>query len=148
MGAYCSDHWVGSVYWVHSDLVAHGLVPACLPVGRYCRRYYAVESLYNVAKSTRQSFLAVFPQTFDGLFHLCADSDANVQNATAFLDRLVKVTRLLSLLLLLLLLFFFVRMDTSLRQAGHPFPKPPLPPLLFYCRTLWLRAMTLAPPPL
>ena len=46
-----------------------------------------------MAKSTRASFLAVFPQTFDGLFHLCADADASVQSATAFLDRLVKVIR-------------------------------------------------------
>lgn len=28
---------------------------------------------------------------FDALFRLCSDPDANVQNATAFLDRLVKV---------------------------------------------------------
>ncbi|PRW60313.1 VAC14-like protein isoform X1 [Chlorella sorokiniana] len=53
-------------------------------------RYYAIESLWNVAKSTRESFLQVFPDVFDALFRLCSDPDANVQNATAFLDRLVK----------------------------------------------------------
>lgn len=36
-------------------------------------------------------FQQVFPEVFDALFRLCSDPDANVQNATAFLDRLVKV---------------------------------------------------------
>lgn len=44
------------------------------------------------AKSTRDSFLQVFPDVFDALFRLCSDPDANVQNATAFLDRLVKAS--------------------------------------------------------
>lgn len=53
-------------------------------------RYYAIESLWNVAKSTRDSFLAVFPEVFEALFRLCSDADTNVQNAASFLDNLVK----------------------------------------------------------
>lgn len=34
-------------------------------------RYYAIESLWNVAKSTRDTFLCVFPDVFDALFKLC-----------------------------------------------------------------------------
>ncbi len=32
-----------------------------------------------------------FHDVFDALFRLCADSEANVQNAAQFLDNLVKV---------------------------------------------------------
>ncbi|KAL4449453.1 hypothetical protein ABPG77_007097 [Micractinium sp. CCAP 211/92] len=53
-------------------------------------RYYAIESLWNVAKSTREHFLQVFPEVFEALFRLCSDADANVQNAASFLDNLVK----------------------------------------------------------
>ncbi|KAL4855248.1 hypothetical protein ACK3TF_004229 [Chlorella vulgaris] len=53
-------------------------------------RYYAIESLWNVAKSTRDSFLQVFPEVFESLFRLCSDADTNVQNAASFLDNLVK----------------------------------------------------------
>lgn len=54
-------------------------------------RYYACESLYNIAKVSREGFIAFFPEAFDAMFRLCADSEANVQNAVAFLDNLVKV---------------------------------------------------------
>lgn len=53
-------------------------------------RYYALEALYNVAKSTRGPFLAVFSEVFDALFRVCADVDQSVQNAAAFLNNLVK----------------------------------------------------------
>ncbi len=43
------------------------------------------------AKSTRDSFLQVFPEVFESLFRLCSDADTNVQNAASFLDNLVKV---------------------------------------------------------
>jgi hypothetical protein len=43
------------------------------------------------AKSTRDSFLQVFPEVFDALFRLCSDADTNVQNAASFLDNLCKV---------------------------------------------------------
>lgn len=37
--------------------------------------------------------MVFFHDVFDALFRLCADSEANVQNAAQFLDNLVKVSR-------------------------------------------------------
>ncbi len=54
-------------------------------------RYYACESLYNIAKVSREGFVTFFSEAFDAMFRLCADSEANVQNAVSFLDNLVKV---------------------------------------------------------
>jgi vacuole morphology and inheritance protein 14 len=55
-------------------------------------RYYACESLYNIAKASRERFAAAFfPEAFDALFRLCADPDPGVQSAVAFLDGLIKV---------------------------------------------------------
>ena len=56
-------------------------------------RYYACEALYNIAKVARECFMIFFHDVFDALFRLCADSEANVQNAAQFLDNLVKVSR-------------------------------------------------------
>lgn len=53
-------------------------------------RYYACESLYNIAKASRESFVKFFTSVFDSLCKLSADSDPNVQNAAHLLDRLVK----------------------------------------------------------
>ena len=55
-------------------------------------RYYACEALYNIAKVAREGFMIFFHDVFDALFRLCADSEANVQNAAQFLDNLVKVS--------------------------------------------------------
>lgn len=38
----------------------------------------------------REAFISFFPEVFDALFKLCADTEPNVQNATSFLDNLVK----------------------------------------------------------
>ncbi len=54
-------------------------------------RYYACEALYNIAKVSREGFVAFFSEVFDAMFRLCADSEANVQSAVTFLDNLVKV---------------------------------------------------------
>lgn len=51
------------------------------------------QALYNIAKVSREAFLAFFPEVFDALFRLCADSEPNIMNAAAFLDNLVKVRR-------------------------------------------------------
>ena len=51
----------------------------------------ALPHLRMQAKSTRDSFLQVFPEVFDALFRLCSDADTNVQNAASFLDNLCKV---------------------------------------------------------
>ena len=53
-------------------------------------RYYACESLYNIAKVSRQSVLAYFNQIFEGLTKLFADVDADVKNGANLLDRLIK----------------------------------------------------------
>ncbi|KIZ00332.1 putative Protein VAC14 like protein [Monoraphidium neglectum] len=53
-------------------------------------RYYACESLYNIAKVSREGFVVFFSEAFDAMFRLCADSESNVQNAVTFLDNLVK----------------------------------------------------------
>lgn len=53
-------------------------------------RYYACESLYNIAKVSRQSILAYFNQIFEGLTKLFADVDPDVKNGSSLLDRLIK----------------------------------------------------------
>ena len=53
-------------------------------------RYYACESLYNIAKVSRQGMLQYFNQTFEGLTKVIADVDLDVKNAALLLDRLIK----------------------------------------------------------
>jgi vacuole morphology and inheritance protein 14 len=53
-------------------------------------RYYACESLYNIAKVARGTILRYFNQIFDGLTKLFADVDVDVKNGANLLDRLVK----------------------------------------------------------
>jgi vacuole morphology and inheritance protein 14 len=53
-------------------------------------RYYACESLYNIAKVARGTILRYFNQIFDGLTKLCADVDVDVKTGAELLDRLVK----------------------------------------------------------
>lgn len=73
----------------HLDII----VPAVLvsfsdPEGRV--RYYACESLYNIAKVVRGSILRFFPEIFAGVCRLVADSDIEVKNGASLLDRLLK----------------------------------------------------------
>ncbi len=53
-------------------------------------RYYACESLYNIAKVVREDILIYFNQIFDGLCKLFADVDVDVKNGSNLLDRLIK----------------------------------------------------------
>jgi vacuole morphology and inheritance protein 14 len=53
-------------------------------------RYYACESLYNVAKVSRQAILVYFNQIFEGLTKLFADVDVDVKNGANLMDRLIK----------------------------------------------------------
>ncbi|CAM9431837.1 unnamed protein product [Chrysoparadoxa australica] len=53
-------------------------------------RYYACESLYNIAKVTRSDILQYFNQIFDGLCKLFADAEVDVKNGSSLLDRLIK----------------------------------------------------------
>eukprot|EP01047_Picozoa_sp_COSAG01_P063487 COSAG01_NODE_8237_length_2860_cov_4.309308_1_plen_302_part_10 len=53
-------------------------------------RYYACESLYNIAKVARADIIEFFNDLFDGLCKLSSDPDPNVKNGAHLLDRLVK----------------------------------------------------------
>ncbi|XP_071443613.1 protein VAC14 homolog [Hetaerina americana] len=64
---------------------------ACLEDTDLRVRYYACESLYNVAKIARGSLLPhLFPRIFDALARLAADPDHNVKTGAELLDRLMK----------------------------------------------------------
>lgn len=69
------------------------LIPAVLecfddPESRV--RYYACESMYNIAKVARSHILRYFNRIFDGLCKLFADVDVDVKNGANLLDRLIK----------------------------------------------------------
>lgn len=53
-------------------------------------RYYATESLYNIAKVAKGEVLLFFNEIFDALCRLSADSEVSVKNGAELLDRLVK----------------------------------------------------------
>lgn len=53
-------------------------------------RYYACESLYNIAKIARGEFLLYFNEVFDILCILVTDTESSVKNAADILDRLIK----------------------------------------------------------
>ncbi|KAJ1953208.1 hypothetical protein EC988_003121, partial [Linderina pennispora] len=53
-------------------------------------RYFACESLYNVAKVSRGHILRWFNEIFDGLARVTADSVRIVKNGADYLDRLIK----------------------------------------------------------
>jgi vacuole morphology and inheritance protein 14 len=53
-------------------------------------RYYACESLYNIAKVSRWHILDHFNSIFEGLTKLYADVDVDVKNGAILLDRLIK----------------------------------------------------------
>jgi len=53
-------------------------------------RYYACESLYNVAKVCRTRLLAYFNQIFGALARISADLDPGVKNGAQLLDSLLK----------------------------------------------------------
>ncbi|KAF2819569.1 ARM repeat-containing protein [Ophiobolus disseminans] len=53
-------------------------------------RYYACESMYNIAKVAKGEILVFFNQVFDALCKLAADSELSVKNGAELLDRLVK----------------------------------------------------------
>lgn len=53
-------------------------------------RYYACESLYNIAKIARGEILLYFNEIFDILCVLVTDTESSVKNAADILDRLIK----------------------------------------------------------
>ncbi|OKL61439.1 hypothetical protein UA08_03822 [Talaromyces atroroseus] len=53
-------------------------------------RYYACESMYNIAKVAKGEILPFFNDIFDALCKLASDSELSVKNGAELLDRLVK----------------------------------------------------------
>ncbi|RDW65877.1 VAC14 family protein [Aspergillus mulundensis] len=53
-------------------------------------RYYACESMYNIAKVAKGEILLFFNEIFDALSKLASDSELSVKNGAELLDRLVK----------------------------------------------------------
>ncbi|KAI4290600.1 MAG: hypothetical protein L6R35_000098 [Caloplaca aegaea] len=53
-------------------------------------RYYACESMYNIAKVAKGEVLPFFNDVFDALCKLAADAELSVKNGAELLDRLVK----------------------------------------------------------
>lgn len=53
-------------------------------------RYFACESLYNVAKVAKGEILQYFNEVFDVLCRLVADSEESVRNGADLVDRLIK----------------------------------------------------------
>ncbi|RMJ27702.1 hypothetical protein PHISP_01416 [Aspergillus sp. HF37] len=53
-------------------------------------RYYACESMYNIAKVAKGEVLLFFNDIFDALCKLASDSELSVKNGAELLDRLVK----------------------------------------------------------
>ena len=78
----------------YSSNFLHQLLPPVLhcfddPESRV--RYYACESVYNIAKVSRQAVLdGYFAQIWEGLTKLFADVDVDVKNGANLLDRLMK----------------------------------------------------------
>lgn len=53
-------------------------------------RYYACESMYNIAKTSKGEILPFFNEVFDALAKLAADAELSVKNGAELLDRLIK----------------------------------------------------------
>ncbi|KAG8863796.1 hypothetical protein FRB96_007633 [Tulasnella sp. 330] len=53
-------------------------------------RYFACESMYNIAKVSKGEILVYFNPIFDSLSKLAADSEVSVKNGAELLDRLLK----------------------------------------------------------
>ncbi|KAJ1309025.1 hypothetical protein OPQ81_004706 [Rhizoctonia solani] len=53
-------------------------------------RYFACESMYNIAKVSKGEILVYFNPIFDRLSRLAADSEMSVKNGAELLDRLLK----------------------------------------------------------
>lgn len=53
-------------------------------------RYYACESMYNIAKVAKGEILLYFNEIFDALCKLSTDSELSVKNGADLLDRLIK----------------------------------------------------------
>lgn len=53
-------------------------------------RYFACESMYNIAKVSKSNLLPYFDQLFENLIKLSSDTEISVKNGSELLDRLLK----------------------------------------------------------
>uniref|UniRef100_A0A061SJN4 Vacuole morphology and inheritance protein 14 n=1 Tax=Tetraselmis sp. GSL018 TaxID=582737 RepID=A0A061SJN4_9CHLO len=53
-------------------------------------RFYAVESLYNIADIAREGMLPFMNKAFDGLFRVSADADDHLRSAVPYAENLLK----------------------------------------------------------
>ncbi|KAL2869867.1 vacuolar protein 14 C-terminal Fig4p binding-domain-containing protein [Aspergillus lucknowensis] len=87
-------------YAVHQPHARNGVAPylkeivppvlACFSDQDARVRYYACESMYNIAKVAKGEILLFFNDIFDALGKLASDSELSVKNGAELLDRLVK----------------------------------------------------------
>ncbi|KAL4798573.1 vacuolar protein 14 C-terminal Fig4p binding-domain-containing protein [Aspergillus venezuelensis] len=92
----CHDY----AYAVHQPHARNGVAPylkeivppvlACFSDQDARVRYYACESMYNIAKVAKGEILLFFNEIFDALSKLASDSEPSVKNGAELLDRLVK----------------------------------------------------------
>ncbi|KAL2840571.1 vacuolar protein 14 C-terminal Fig4p binding-domain-containing protein [Aspergillus pseudoustus] len=92
----CHDY----AYAVHQPHARNGVAPflkvivppvlACFSDQDARVRYYACESMYNIAKVAKGEILLFFNEVFDALSKLASDSELSVKNGAELLDRLVK----------------------------------------------------------
>ncbi|KAL4985475.1 vacuolar protein 14 C-terminal Fig4p binding-domain-containing protein [Aspergillus falconensis] len=92
----CHDY----AYAVHQPHARNGVAPylkeivppvlACFSDQDARVRYYACESMYNIAKVAKGEILLFFNEIFDALSKLASDSELSVKNGAELLDRLVK----------------------------------------------------------
>lgn len=66
-------------------------VLACFSDSDHNVRFYACQSLYNVAKVARGAVLPHFTEIFNGVSRLADDREQNVKNGSETLDRVLKV---------------------------------------------------------
>lgn len=69
------------------------IVPAvlsCFSDQEHRVRYYACESMYNIAKVAKGEILLYFNEIFDALSKLSSDTEPSVKNGAELLDRLIK----------------------------------------------------------
>ena len=75
---------------LHLDLLVEPVLK-CFDDPESRVRYYACESMYNIAKITREALIEThFNKLFDGLCKLCLDVHLDVKNGAQLLDRLLK----------------------------------------------------------
>ncbi|KAG4303985.1 hypothetical protein PORY_002638, partial [Pneumocystis oryctolagi] len=65
-------------------------VLSCFSDQEHRVRYYACESMYNIAKVAKGEILLYFNEIFDALSKLSSDTEPSVKNGAELLDRLIK----------------------------------------------------------